>query len=69
MTNFVSVLQVDLSILYSDYHFSWLHDGGSTYTWDKAAYYCKSLGQGWEGLSIETEAESKAAIEVIAYRE
>ncbi|XP_071535756.1 uncharacterized protein [Panulirus ornatus] len=58
---------VDLSTSYSDYHFSWLHDGASKYTWDNAIHYCKSLGGGWQGVSIETDVESQVINEVVAY--
>ncbi|XP_071536181.1 uncharacterized protein [Panulirus ornatus] len=59
--------KVDLSTSYSDYHFSWLHDGASKYTWDNAIHYCKSLEGGWQGVSIETDVESQVINEVVAY--
>ncbi|XP_045604979.2 uncharacterized protein [Procambarus clarkii] len=58
---------VDLSSQYSDYHFSWRHDGGKEYPWEQAIYYCTSLGPGWQGVSIETIFESKIINNVIAY--
>ncbi|XP_071535752.1 uncharacterized protein [Panulirus ornatus] len=58
---------VDLTEGYSDYHFSWLHDGHQKYDWEKANYYCSSLGQGWQGVSIETKEED-ALISSIIYQ-
>ncbi|XP_071535749.1 uncharacterized protein [Panulirus ornatus] len=56
---------VDLSAGYSDYHFSWRHDGGKKYPWDKANYYCSSLGHGWQGVSIESRKEDKLISDII----
>ncbi|XP_053651975.1 uncharacterized protein [Cherax quadricarinatus] len=56
---------VDLSLEYSDYHFSWRHDGGKKYDWHTANYYCSSLGKGWQGVSIESPAEDKIISNII----
>ena len=57
--------QIDLSYGYSDYHFSWRHDGGKKYDAEAANYYCKSLGYGWQGVSIETPAEDELISKII----
>ncbi|XP_071535748.1 uncharacterized protein [Panulirus ornatus] len=56
---------VDLSAGYSDYHFSWRHDGAQKYPWQKAIYYCSSLGYGWQGVSIESHKEDKLISDII----
>nr|XP_053651968.1 loricrin-like isoform X1 [Cherax quadricarinatus] len=43
----------------SNYHFSWCVDGGQKYTWQQANGYCKSLGHGWTGVSMESLAEDQ----------
>ncbi|XP_042893100.1 pulmonary surfactant-associated protein D-like [Penaeus japonicus] len=56
---------VDRSLGESDYHFSWLHDGGKTYDWEGANRYCSRLGRGWAGISIETREEDNFVNEVV----
>ncbi|KAK8726973.1 hypothetical protein OTU49_009854, partial [Cherax quadricarinatus] len=56
---------VDLSLEYSDYHFSWRHDGGRKYDWYTANYYCSNLGYGWKGVSIESYQEDKIISNII----
>ncbi|KAK4292538.1 hypothetical protein Pmani_034707 [Petrolisthes manimaculis] len=36
------------------FHFSWCHDGGREYNWQGAANYCRSLGRGFQSVSLET---------------
>jgi hypothetical protein len=50
----------------SEYHFSWRHDGSKTYTWDGANQYCRSLGSGWQGISIETREEDSLVSKAIS---
>ncbi|XP_069954378.1 uncharacterized protein [Cherax quadricarinatus] len=39
------------------YHFSWCHDGGRSYTWLTAVYYCAGLGNGFQPVSLESRRE------------
>jgi len=59
-------LQVDDRLDDSEYHFSWRHDGSKTYTWDGANQYCRSLGSGWQGISIETREEDSLVSKAIS---
>ncbi|XP_042859305.1 C-type lectin lectoxin-Thr1-like [Penaeus japonicus] len=42
----------------SDYHYSWLADGGRKYSYGGAVDYCRRLGGGWQAVSIEDGNES-----------
>ncbi|KAK3867648.1 hypothetical protein Pcinc_026905 [Petrolisthes cinctipes] len=58
---------VDLRHHNSDYHYSWLHDGGTKYDWVGARHYCKGLGQGWYPVGISTYQENQAIKQIIQY--
>ncbi|XP_037796110.1 uncharacterized protein LOC119591438 [Penaeus monodon] len=60
-----SGVPVDQRLGDSEYHFSWLHDGNKTYTWDGANQYCANLGSGWQGISIETHQEDSLVRDAI----
>ncbi|MPC82807.1 hypothetical protein E2C01_077491 [Portunus trituberculatus] len=59
--------QVDFTYGYSDYHFSWVHDYGRKYDCYTARNYCRNLGYGWHGVSIESREED-SIIDSILYR-
>ncbi|XP_066941209.1 uncharacterized protein [Macrobrachium rosenbergii] len=42
----------------SEYHYSWLHDGGRKYPHGQAIGYCNGLGGGWGPVGIESGGES-----------
>lgn len=57
--------RIDYTLGYSEYHFSWRHDGGHNYPWNQANAYCSQLGPGWEGVSIESVEEDKFISSVV----
>lgn len=59
---------MDATFGYSEYHGSWLHDKDGKYDWEGANYYCKNLGPGWRGVSIETKEESYFINDIIYKR-
>ncbi|XP_063593326.1 uncharacterized protein LOC134770392 [Penaeus indicus] len=56
---------VDHQALGSRYHFSWCHDGFQNYTQDRAVAYCRALGPGWNGVSIETSQEDQLVSQIV----
>ncbi|XP_064084331.1 asialoglycoprotein receptor 2-like isoform X2 [Macrobrachium nipponense] len=42
----------------SEYHYSWLHDGGRKYVHGQAVGYCNALGGGWGPVAIESGGEN-----------
>ncbi|KAK7072150.1 Lectin C-type domain [Halocaridina rubra] len=50
----------------SEYHYSWVHDGGKERTHDSAVSYCNRLGGGWVPISIETSGENSFVTRVIS---
>ncbi|XP_069954158.1 uncharacterized protein [Cherax quadricarinatus] len=47
------------------YHFSWCHDGGRSYTWLTANYYCAGLGNGFQPVSLESQLEQDFISKII----
>lgn len=68
LTSWESYLQVDVVVRGQEYHLSWCHDGGRTYSWEGAERYCDQLGGGFHLVSLETQDEDAFVTNIIQSR-